>query len=399
MTRKMLTGYGWLALGSLCLKIPLALYIYEYGYLRGDHVLANPDAFAYVIHARNNDLDIRPLGHWLYDYLNECVYNLAPNHIPVYLVMVLLNVALSLLLPLALWPAVRGLGMDQETRPSYFFGLCALLLFWPSVLWLSAQNLKDILTALLFALFLSVFVSAVQPRRQRPFAFLGLMLAETILLYFIFSLRSYLAVFLLIAVVIHLLFKERYLLTKAFIVLAVVGILLSPAGQAALTFANSDQNWLINPAVVAEINQGQADLGLDPLVVNRTPTALLAAVPKMISPFPSIQWANVNEMLQVLRSVFLCFTVTFFAVSFWEWKAHLKWFFALCLLLPMMFYLIVPAYSGPRQFFSSGIDIVFLLLLPLFVLRGWRSRKMGVSLVAGLLVSNAGLLFTSKALF
>ena len=400
MTLNMLKWYFGLALGSLCLKVPLALYVYEYGYLQDNKMLASADSFDYVIHAQNNTIDVRLFGHWLYDYLNECVYNIAPHHIPTFLVMQMLNIGLSLLLPLALWPAAQGLDMVTSERKTYFIGLCALLLFWPNALWLSTQNLKDVLTAFLVALFFSVFVRATRTVRTGPATLIGLALVGIGLLYLIFSLRSYLAAFLLLAVIVHLFVKERRIWVKTFTAIAIVALLMSPIGQGVLAFASPNQNWLLNPAVAEEINQGQAQSGHDAFVINRTPFALLMAVPKtIISPYPSIQLNSINDLLEVLRSVFLCFTVFFFIVSFCQWKSPLKLFFGLCLLLPLIFYLIAPDYSGPRQFFSSGIDIVFLLLFPLFLLHKWQSRILGASLGIGALLSNAGLIFTSKALF
>jgi hypothetical protein len=399
VTLKMLQWYGWLALGSLCLKVPLALYVYYYGYLQGDILLASPDGFDYVARGQQHDYQISLFGHWLYEYLNGVVYDLNP-HLPIFLVMSLLNVALSLLLPLALWPAAQGLDLKQGERKPYFIGLCTLLLFWPSALWLSSQNLKDMLTALLFSLFLSVFIRAIRPGRQNPLALIGLTLLGTGLLYLIFSVRSYLAAFLLIAIVIHLLFKESRAWMKIAVAVVLVALLLSPVGQGFQVFFSADNNWLLNPAAADDLNRDSLARGVSPVVVNRTPIALLLELPHtLVNPHPSIEDKNIIYQMQVLRSVFLCFTLFFFAVSFWKWKSPLKLFFGLCLFLPFIFYMIVPAFSGPRQSFSSGIDLIYLLLLTLFVQQKWQSQTVGISLGIGIAANNFGLMLNFKDLF
>ena len=397
VTPRMLKWYAVLAMASLCLKLPLTLYAYEYGYLRGDRTLVSPDAFAYVAHAWDHQIDIRPLGHWLYDYLNGAVYSLAPNHISVYLVMTLGNVVLSMLLPLALWLAAPVLELDTAEREPYFIGVCALTLFWPTALWLSTQDLKDTLTALLVALFVAVFVRASARSGVKFLQRLGLAGLGLIFLYLVFSVRSYLAVFLLLAAVTHLIVKERRVWSKAVVALVLVALALSPIGQALMTFSHPDKNWLLNPALAAEEGIGQGGAGVK---INTTPMAMLLELPRtLINPVPTIGLTNVDDVLTVARSVFLCYTLWFFVSRLWRWRSPYKLFFILCLLLPLAFYAYIPTYSGPRQDFSSGIDLMFLFLLPLFVLRGLRDRTLGVSLVVGSVASTGGLLYTAKALF
>jgi hypothetical protein len=315
--------------------------------------------------------------------------------------MTLFNVALSLLLPLALWPAAQALELQPDEKERYFAGLCFLVLFWPSALWLGSQNLKDMLLALLVALFLSGFVVVAGPMPTKPVWRLtgcGWCLFN---LYLIFSLRSYLGAMLLLAAVVYVLVKEKRWWVKAAAMISVALIAASPQGRLITTFASLQNNFIINPEAQLGVNHDfEAEGQTEFLKVNRTPAALAAALPKtVLNPYPSIELFSISQVLITVRSVFVCLTALFFFACLWQWRAPLKLFLCLCMFLPWVFYWVVPTYSGPRQLFSCGIDGLYVLLLPLFWLRYRRRATLGVSIALGSLVVEGLVFVTAKALF
>lgn len=383
---------------SLLIKIPLVLINYYYGFLLNDISLINRDGIVYVEKAVNGIVDIRIGGHWLYVYMNEIVYKYSLDEKHLYLWMSVINVMLSSLLPLVLLPALRIFKFDSQKEVTITFVVFSILmLFWPTSLWISSQNMKDILIALLFSLYISIFILALNSKNKLGFTII--IIAGIAVLFLIFSVRSYLAVFMIGASFIYVFIKERQnvLLITGFLVLFIL-IYVSPIGNYILSFLNPQNNWLLNPSIAKKVSQSYILQGENTLVVNFTMKDILVNLVRTIfNPFPKITWGNFYELLLTVRTIFISLFFYFFVINMINWKSRYKLFFVLNIFFPLLFYAVAESYSGPRQVFSS-IEMIFLFLLPYFYVKNKSQFNLKFSLFWGMVITFGLFLVTSKGI-
>lgn len=391
MSHRLLKYYGLLVGLSLLLKVPLAIYNFEYGFREHDFTLVNIDGLGYVQRAISGELDLRVGGHWLYELINMAVLQVSgPDHL--YLAMSLLNILLSSLLPLALMPATRVFGLSDRMHERHFLLLSALLLFWPTSIWLSTQNLKDVLLSILFAAFVSLMVLAFTSRPGIALLSIGLAVLD---LYLTFSLRSYLAVFMSLSVGVFVLAKYRSPAVLAGTALIGALIFASPFGGFILDFLSPERNWLLNAEAAAELQKELLENGEAGLTLATSPAAFATGLVRtVLNPFPRLMAENVHQVLLSLKTVCVTAFLGFVLLNLLRWRSPFRLLFVLLMTLPLTFFSIVQSYSGPRQVFSS-IEVVFLLLLSYFLVTP-RRTTLRFSLLAGMVLSMVLLLFTSK---
>lgn len=373
---------------SLVIKLALVLYQYFYGYLPGDISLITPDGFTYAQESSNNTI-IYVGGHWLYNYLNQIAYGILGDTGKVYIAMSVFNALLSLSIPVAMLPALKALVPKEKLASSFIF-LTVFSLFWPTSLWVASLNLKDTLLATLFAFYISLFMLSTNNLEKKKTFLLFIM--QALVLFLIFSLRSYLAAFLLFAGVAHILFRQKNLYLLIFILIFLILVFVSPFGQFVLQFLNVQNNWLINPDVLNKMDQG------DLYIINRNIGGFFAGIIKTnLNPFPTLEIENIYSLLAVQRTIIVSLLLYYFLYNlFFKWKSKYKFFLILNFILPMIFYSYVENFSGPRQIYSN-MDIIFILCLSCFVAYNKRKQEILLSICCGIFLCTVLLFYTSRS--
>ncbi|MFQ5485135.1 MAG: hypothetical protein ACE5DO_07360 [Desulfobacterales bacterium] len=359
-----------------------------------DFNLIGSDGWAYAEYGR---LGIGPVimgGHWLYNYVNHLVYRILPGEEHLYLNMSLLNICLSLLLPVALIPISRIFKMDQPEYDKYFKYLILFFLFWPTAIILSTQNLKDTLLALMFCSYLSLcYLSLHAKTLTRSIIYILLIMG---LLYLIFVLRSYLAVFMVAgAMGLSVLVKKKAFYLPFFLG-GIVALFFSPIGEYVMDFVSYENNWLINPDALLHKNIERAAEGLPPATINMGFRNIFIDFIRLpLMPFPGINTTNIYEYLLMLKTTLVCIFSWFFIWKFIQWDSKYKWFLGLNAILPWGFYSIWRGLSGARQTFAS-MDILFLLMLSYFLATNQNRGLLTRSYIFGIAGLIAMFVYTSR---
>jgi len=389
-------GYMLLAFISIAIKVPLVMYCYKYGYLPQNWELAASDSFNYIYKVVNGTADYFIFGqHWLYEFLNRIMYSITNDANQTVLYMSFINVVLSMLLPILLIPALTYFLPEGPKRNRCFLLISFFLLFWPTAIYLSIQNLKDIFLAILVCVYISMYLQLFKkdnPRFTMPSIILFIFLC-----YLIYSLRSYTALILIAATIAHYIWVTRNL--KAMLVICLLGliILVTPAGEKIIPYLNYDNNWLINPQALRQYNLTLISQGSPPMELYTTPTTITYGLFRTIfNPLPNIDNRNIFEYLLCLRTLILSLFLLFFLAAIVKWRDPLKSWFLTILGLHLIFYSVIPTYSGPRQLFP-GIEIIFLLILSYFIVQRQKNDNLVISICGGLLCISLFMLFTARS--
>lgn len=383
--------YAVLALLGLLVRVPMAFFNQAAGYEAQDTALINIDGIGYVRKAVGVQESLGELN-WLYESMNTLMFRLGGSERFLYLQMSMLNVVLSLLLPLAAWPAYRWLTDDDATRDRARAIMTALLLLWPPAIWMSAQNMKDTLLALLLCAYASASIALLARGGRHPWAWAGLLASA----FCIFSLRVYALAILggatAIAALVHWRRHPRLVVAGAVVA---VGALLGPLRGPVETLLAPENRFLFDPTVVAAINEQRLTQDEAFLQVNATlPDIARDAVRAPLNPFPSLYWRNGYDGLLMLRTVAAALGLGGFLVWLVRWRSpHRAWFVA-ALLLAWLFFSVGRSYSGPRQIWST-IEPPMLMAAALALATERRQRFWLRSAAAGSVVLVVLLAYTS----
>ncbi|MCU0624975.1 MAG: hypothetical protein MUF21_00570 [Gemmatimonadaceae bacterium] len=342
--------YAVLAALGLVLRVPLAFYNQAAGYEALDTTLINIDGVGYVRKAVGLQESYADLN-WLYESLNTLMFRLGGSERYLYLQMSLLNVVLSLLLPLAAWPAFRWLVDDAQARDRARIAMTALLLLWPPAIWMSAQNMKDTLLALLLCAYTSAAIALLARGGRAPLAWVAALLSA----FALFSLRVYAIAILGVATAIAALATwrrhPRLVLVGG---LVAIGALAGPLRAPIETILSPENRFLFDPTVVAAINEQRLTQDEAFLQVNSTlPDIARDAVRAPLNPYPSLYWRNGYDGLLMLRTVAAGLGLGGFLLWLVRWRSPYRAYFVGALVLAWAFFAVGRSYSGPRQVYST----------------------------------------------
>lgn len=410
MTRQTLTTITIAVLVAVTLRVALLVFKYHYGYLENNLTIISPDEIGYLFEAKNDTPEVRLGAHWLYSWLNHLVFSMLGDIDTTYIALCTFNISLGVALPFALLPAIRSFSLDSQRYNQIFLATSLVLLFWPASILLSTANLKDPLLAFLVALYISLVLTfTARIERARGGALLSVIPLFFMLVvtgYFVFTLRSYLSLFLIGSTLILLFLKRgRYLLK-----LTVAGVILGGLTQTGISdylfaFFEYENNWLLNSYVQEEVSRDVTARGENALVINRTPVAIgMGAVKFVLSPFPSLVAEDLPSFLLSAQTAFALFFIGPLIQGLKRLREHPQAIFFYCLLVSVvLFYGAVESYSGPRQRFVS-LDIVLILVACTAAVGalhegdgGERRRLLRLSFLSGLVINVVFVLFTSRA--
>jgi 4-amino-4-deoxy-L-arabinose transferase-like glycosyltransferase len=377
-------------LGGL-LRLPLAVYNYAAGYLGGDTTLINVDGIGYVRKAAGVQESFGDLN-WLYEGLNALVFRLGGGEQWLYLQMSLLNVLMAMALPLAAWPAFRALVPESVHRDRARLIAIVALAFWPTSIWISTQNMKDTMLALLICAFTSAAVTVLE-RGSRAYAALATLVVTA---WLILSLRVYAVAILGGAFIITVLLQWRrfpvLLLVGA---LVAIGAVLGPLRGTIETVLRPENRFFFDPEVVNAINAQRLGESEDFLQINSTlPAIARDALRAPLNPFPSLYWRNGYDGLLMLRTVAVALTFGGFLVWLVRWRSPHRPFFVSALLLSWVFFSVGRSYSGPRQIYST-IEPAMVIAAAVALSETGRARFWARSAIGGTLGLLLLLVYTS----
>jgi hypothetical protein len=342
--------YAVAALLGLAVRVPLAVYNFAAGYEVADISLINIDGIGYVrkaVGAQESYTDL----NWLYEGMNSLMLAIGGSEHYLYLQMSLLNVLLSLLLPLAAWPAFSVLTDDSAQRAKARALVSLALLLWPTSIWISTQNMKDTMLALLLCAFTSA--SLLILARGATAWRAGVVLAVSAWL--ILSLRVYALAIVGLGFGVALALRWRRfprLVAGAAGVLLVLS--LGPLRPVIATVLRPENAFLFNPEVVNAINEQRLGESEDFLQVNSSFSAVAVdAIRAPLNPYPSLQWRTGYDGLLMVRTVIVALL---FAGWLWwllRWRSPFRPFFLVSLVGAWLFFAVGRSYSGPRQIYST----------------------------------------------
>jgi hypothetical protein len=380
---------------AAALRIPLAFFNYYAGYVEENTALINIDGIGYVRKAAGAQESYGDLN-WLYDGINSVMLWVGGSEHALYLQMSLLNVVLSLLLPLAAWPSFSALTSDSVGRARARCLGIVVLLFWPPAIWISAQNMKDTLLALLIAAFVSLAVLVLQRRRYSKLTVVFLI----VVIWLILSLRVYAAAILGLAFAIALLAswrQHRALLCVGAIVATIASF--GPLRATIDTVLRPENRFLFDPEIVNAINEQRIGESENFIQINATvPDIARDALRAPLNPFPSARWHNANDGLLMLRTVIVALSLGGFLTWLALWRSPSKPFFVSALALSWLFFAVGRSYSGPRQIYST-VEPVMLIAASVAVAESGRATAWRWSAIAGTVVLVVLLIYTSLADF
>jgi hypothetical protein len=220
--------------------------------------------------------------------------------------------------------------------------------------------------------------------------------------FLVFSLRSYLAVILLIALVIQLFFKTRHKIALLIFFLCIgVMIVYSIGIQNSLLFVESWVSWLYNPDAAEIIAQQIAETGENEFIVNYAFRDILLQIGKFyFGPFPALTadiWENIIISIQ---SGLLFFFLIPLMVSFKSLLSHKNSvFFVSYILLLVAFYSVAAQYSGYRQRFATLDFFTVLFIVRFYYTEGGKKihRARIPSILIGCILNIALILFTARS--
>ena len=385
--------YVLVAVFGALIRVPMALYNFSAGYIEGDTSLINVDGIGYVRKAAGVQESFGDLN-WLYEGLNSLMLTIGGSEHFLYLQMSMVNVVLSLALPLAAWPALSVLVSDPVQRVRARTIATVALVFWPSSIWISTQNMKDTLLALLICAFTSAAVIVVQRGGRALVALVTVAFTAWLIL----SLRVYAAAILAVALGIAVLLRWRTF--PGFVVvgvLAVIGTALGPLRPTIETVLRPENRYFFDPEVVNAINEQRLGEAEDFLQINSSLSAVARdAVRAPLNPFPSLRWRNAYDGVLMLRTMVVTLILGGFLVWLGSWRSPCRPFFVSALVLSWLFFSIGRSYSGPRQIFST-IEPVMIIPAAVALSESGRARFWLRSVVGGSIVLVVLLVYTSLA--
>ena len=394
----MITASPWavyfvVAVLGAAVRIPLALYNFSAGYLEGDTSLINVDGIGYVRKAAGIQESFGDLN-WLYDGLNSIMLRLGGSEQTLYLHMSLLNVAIALASPLAAWPALTVLVHDHEWRNRARIVTTIALIFWPTSIWISTQNMKDTLLAFLICAFTSAAVIVLHRGGKAVTALLVCALSAWLIL----SLRVYAIAILGAALAVAIAMRWRvYPGLVALAILAMTGAALGPLRPAIETVLRPENRFFFDPEVVNAINQQRIGESEDFLQINSTlPAIARDAMRAPLNPFPSLRWRNGYDGLLMARTVIVALVLGGFLVWLVRWQSPQRPFFITALVLSWLFFSVGRSYSGPRQIYST-IEPALIIPAAVAVSEAGREKFWVSSAAAGVVVLIVLLVYTSLA--
>ena len=385
--------YGIVAVLGALIRVPMALYNFSAGYVEGDTSLINVDGIGYVRKAAGVQESFGDLN-WLYEGMNSLMLRIGGSEHFLYLQMSVVNVILSLALPLAAWPAFAVLVSDSARRDRARILVAVALVLWPSSIWMSTQNMKDTLLALLVCAFTSAAVIVVQRGGRALLALATVAFTAWMIL----SLRVYAAAILVVALGIAVLFRWRtfpWLVVAG--VLAVIGAALGPLRPTIETVLRPENRYFFDPEVVNAINEQRLGESEDFLQINSSLSAIgRDALRAPLNPFPSLRWRNGYDGLLMLRTIVVTVILGGFLVWLGSWRSPCRPFFVSALVLSWLFFSIGRSYSGPRQIFST-LEPAMIVLGAVALSESGRARFWMRSAVGGSIVLVVLLVYTSLA--
>lgn len=338
--------------------------------------------------------------HWGYEFVNALGVSVFQDVNSAYIALCLFNIFLSLTLPYLMLPVIRSFSDDNEQYNKVFLGSAIIFLLMPSAIWLAASNLKDMLLAIFNISFVSLFIllSAEKRNIRRLIIFISLFAVA----FLIFSLRSYLAVILLIASGTQLLIESKHKAIFFLILFSIGGIIINFVGlQESILFIEERISWLYDADAAEIISQQMSEIGQDAFVVNYNfRDSLLQVIRFYFGPFPQIIsdiWENI--IISVQSGVLLFFLIPLW-ISFRNIVSHRRnIFFVIYISLIIVFYSIGASYSGYRQRFAT-LDFITVLFIVRFYYAETKQLVQDIkipSILIGCILNIAFLLFTSRS--
>lgn len=391
LSKKAFIIYLILVFISIIIKIPFLFYFYKYGYIPRDFNVLNNDCYYYVQHAINHDINYFTFGdHWLYEYINSLVYTFTQNPDLVYLYMSILNIILSSLLPLIFIPAIHSLIQDKQKKDRCFIILTTLILFWPTAIFLSVQNFKDIILALLVSLFITIYLSNKEKLHFKH------LLVLILLTYLLYSLRTYLAAILIITTLLHFIITKKSVRTIIIVSICLLLFYLSPIWNNIQNFMDLTNNWLFNQQALEIYNTTLIAQGSPPMELYNTPiTFLYGFVRSIFNPLPTLIIDQPYNYLLCCRSIILSFLLLFFIIQLKKWHGSIKIWLLCIMLIQLCFYAYNPTFSGPRQLFP-GVDLLFIFMISYLLVQRRTNSILILSFGTGLILTSIFLVFTSR---
>jgi hypothetical protein len=369
---------------STVLKLALAVENYWNGYRAGDFRGVGIDGWGYVERAAGR---VEALGeaNWLWDALNLGVLHALGSDTWLYLVMSLVNVALSLLLPFMFVPAIRRL-VPVDRRAVATVVTIGVLLFWPPAIWLSGQNLKDTLLTVCVAGYVSAYVVMVDHAsgvRSRLTAGALLLLSA----WLIVSLRVYAIALIGVGSVVGVIALPGRRLRRVIALGAVTLLALaSPPGQELVHMIQFGYAVIMNPEYREIVNSDLALINNAPLGLNLSVGAfVLGAGRAPFNPYPGPNVTTWYDVAMMLRTVIVCLVFPGFLAALARWHHPLRTFFAVTLIVAWLFFALQASLNGSRQVYST-IEPPFVMLAVILVVLNPTARvwRLGAVLGAGL---------------
>lgn len=388
------------ALVSFGIKIIYFIYKYNNAFVENDYIRVSPDEYGYLMRATERFPDILFGQHWGYEFVNALGVSVFQDVNSAYIALCLFNIFLSLTLPYLMLPVIRSFSDDNEQYNKVFLGSAIIFLLMPSAIWLAASNLKDMLLAIFNISFVSLFIllSAEKRNIRRLIIFISLFAVA----FLIFSLRSYLAVILLIASGTQLLIESKHKAIFFLILFSIGGIIINFVGlQESILFIEERISWLYDADAAEIISQQMSEIGQDAFVVNYNfRDSLLQVIRFYFGPFPQIIsdiWENI--IISVQSGVLLFFLIPLW-ISFRNIVSHRRnIFFVIYISLIIVFYSIGASYSGYRQRFAT-LDFITVLFIVRFYYAETKQLVQDIkipSILIGCILNIAFLLFTSRS--
>jgi len=391
----------YIAFLSFGIKTIYLVYKYNYAFVENNYARVSPDEYGYLIKAMQGFPDMLFGLHWVYEFVNTLALSVFRDVNSTYIGLCLFNILLSLVLPYLMLPLIRSFSEDNERYNNIFLGSAITLLLMPSAIWLAASNLKDMLLAIFNISFVSLFILLSEEKRksQRLMIFISLFVVT----FLIFSLRSYLAAILLIALGAQLFIESKHKITFLLALLSIVAIIIYFVSlQNSLLFIESRISWVYDPDAAEIISRQITKMGENPFVVHYTFQDRFLQLGRFVfGPFPTLTadiWENV--ILSIQSGVLLFFLIPLWGSFRYLLSHRNRTFFLTYILLIIVFYSIVGQYSGYRQRFAT-LDFFTVLFIVRFycdeTIQMVQSIKIP-SILIGCILNIAFILFTSRSI-
>jgi hypothetical protein len=380
---------------SLLIKIALALYYFEFGFLVDDFTVIVSDGKGFVVRGVEENFAITLTSHWMYNYCNSLAFSIAGSQIGTYWMMVVSNISLSFGALYYLHQIVCQLFDSHiKRRLKYIY---ILFLFWPTATWLATQNLKDMmLSVIVLATFNLIlrFLDKYERSELIDAGYYGLFLVG--MFFLISTFRTYLAMLLCVVFVLYFLIKYFSFRTLLLIVVALALVQSTSVWELLYGVSFLGNHWLFNPSLLEEMNQSLIAQGRSAVFINTDFGSVFRAVIKVAAmPFVSINIESVTQLLLGIESLlFNSLIFIFFFTGRLRCK-HKALVFGI-IILSLIMYGFLERFAGPRQLFPVW-DQFFILLTGAMAAES--AKLLATSFVIGLALSLISLHFTAKIIF